>query len=119
MSEEKVDISDKIQRLFQRNLAAVAAFGITKKGVHEGPWTISRGLSENLNNWSRKFLLGYPLSKEFAQVGFVIDGTKPGAEAWTKRFTDLVNQVMTDEEVGLARIWIYENEGLKKNEISD
>lgn len=113
------EITDKIQKLFQRNLAAVAAFGITKEGIHEGPWTISRSLSENLNNWSRKFLLGYPLSKEFAQVGFVIDGTKPGAKAWTKRFTDLVNQVMTDEEVGLAGIWIYENEGLKKNEISD
>lgn len=107
MSEEKVDITDKIQKVFQRNLAAVVAFGITKEGLHEGPWSISRSLSENLNNWSRKFLLGYPLSKEFTKVGFVIDGTQPGAEAWTKRFTDLVNQVMTDEKIGLAGIWVY------------
>ena len=109
MSEEKGDITNKIQRLFQRNLAAVVAFGVTKEGLCEGPWIISRCLSENLSNWSRKFLLGYPLSKEFAQVGFVIDGTQPEAEVWTKRFTDLVNQIMTREDIGLAGIWVCGN----------
>lgn len=113
------EITDKIHRMFQRSLAAVVAFGITKEGVHEGPWTISRSLSENMNNWSRKFLLGYPLSKEFSQVGFVIDGTKPGVEAWAKGFTDMVNQIMTDEEIGLAGIWVYGNEELKRSEIAD